>query len=79
MKVILKGIRPYDIELDGEWDDELVYHRNLLKQVPYPLEVEAENKYPNVVDLTNCIVDKEYPESLQIWGLDWFDYEEVKD
>lgn len=74
MKVILKGIRPYDPELD-----EHFYNRSLLEQVPYPLEIEAEDKYPNVVDLTKYIVDKEYPQSLQIWGLIWFDYEEVKD
>ena len=79
MKVILKGVRPYDPELDGDFGGEVIYNRNLLEQVPYPLEIEAEDKYPNVVDLTKYIVDKEYPQSLQIWGLIWFEYEEIKD
>lgn len=79
MKVILKGIRPYDPELDGEMDDDLMFYRSLLEQVSYPLEIEAEDKYPNVVNLAKYIIDDEHPHDLQRWGLVWFDYEKVKE
>ena len=78
MKVILKGIRPYDPELDGEMDDDLIYYRSLLEQVPFPLVVEAEDEYPNVVNLTKYIIDDEHSHGLQRWGLVWFDYEKLK-
>lgn len=79
MKVKLTGIRPYDPELDGEMDDDLIYYRSLLEQVPYPLETNAENNFPNAIDLTGYIVDEEYPYDLHRWGLIWFTYEEIKD
>lgn len=79
MKVILKGIRPYDPELDGEMDYELNYYRSLLEQVPYPLKVETEDEYPNIIDLTKYIIDEESSDNFQRWGLIWFDYEEVKE
>lgn len=79
MKVILKGITPYNYEIHGDIDDDLIYWISLLKQVPYPLEIFAQDKFPHTVDLSQYITDTKYPEDSQDWGLTWFDYEEVKD
>lgn len=79
MKVILKGIRPYDPELDGEMDDDLNYYRSLLEQVPYPLEVIADDHYPYTTNLTKYITDSEHPNDFQYWGLTWFLYEKIED
>ena len=79
MKVILKGIKPYDPELDGEMEDDLNYYRSLLEQIPFPLELEAKEVYPHVINLKEYIKDPESPYSPEEWGLIWFDYEEVKE
>lgn len=76
MKVILKGIShsSYNEENYSE------YHVNLLKQISYPVIVEAD-KYPGWigVNLRNYIVDEKYPDSSEEWGLLWFDYEEIQE
>lgn len=78
MKVKLTGIKPHDPMTDGEWDDEYEYYFSLLKQVPYPLEVDAESAYPHIVNLKKYITEEKYPESPQTWGLVWFTYEKIK-
>jgi hypothetical protein len=78
MKVKLLGIRPYDPEIDGKWNDEYEYYSSLLKQVPFPLEVNAASVYPHTVNLKKYIIEEKYPDRLQTWGLVWFTYEKIK-
>lgn len=74
MKVILKGIN-YE-GLDPDDDSKYIA---LLKQVPYPIQIETDSSYPYVVKLKDYIQDTDRPRSAEEWGLTWFDYEEVKD
>lgn len=76
MKVILKGINYEGLDLEDFCDSKYIA---LLKQVPYPIQVETEGNWPHVVRLKDYIKDPDRPSNLEEWGLIWFDYEEVKD
>lgn len=69
MKVILKGINPEEnIPETQQWIKEL-------ETVPFPIECEVRD---NKVNLTQYFLNTSWVEE-SIWGLVWFDYEEVKD
>lgn len=74
MKVILKGINYTQGESEDCVDESFYFE--LLKQVPYPVEVKVDDKFPHVVNLKQWIKDTESSEE---WGLLWFNYEKVKD
>lgn len=68
MKVILKGINRCN-KANKIWYE-------LLEQVPFPVEVEViEDLF---VSLKQYIKDPRSPNSDEVWGLTWFDYEEIK-
>ena len=73
MKVKLTGINYTSL------DETDRHYINLLKQVPFPIEVKAGDEYPFTVILKRYITDPDYPRSAEEWGLDWFEYEEIED
>lgn len=69
MKLILKGIN------SALNTDERRWHIDLLNQISFPIEVNAEDKYPFTVNLKAYISDISDPDSAEEWGIIWFDYE----
>lgn len=71
MKVILKGVCEDNYENTPEIENRIIK----LKQLPFPITHEVRN---NCVNLTKYFCNQDWPKQ-EIWGLVWFDYEEIKE
>ena len=72
MQIILKGIHPKFLELDGEHPLDSLGRE--LQKISFPVEVEG---FYHNTKLFVYLPEVDKPE--EEWSIDWFDYEEVKD
>ena len=70
MKVKLTGINPSENILETQpWIEQL-------ETISFPIECEVKD---NLVNLTQYFINTSWFKQEQLWGLIWFDYEEIKD